>query len=350
VLVRKSLAEALGFDAGDRTYYAFRDSIIGLEYLRPGRELCDEGLQVDLTGYECRALLDFREIIDDDFGTWGRLCHELRGRPVASLAEEVKQVRYAGVIDAFRAVTEEFGRLLSAGACAAGELEQAGTLLERFYEELNRHTSCTGDVAAVAGRALQELAAARGLKSVEEERVTTAGSEAGDLLIAAWLALHGIGRLARAAEHAPVAAAWFGELGLDRAFAGLVDAAEASDHPLLLKLMLRWQDFFTGAKGARDRGGVTLLFADSAVRSFLGVHSYRESEWFVKERFDLLLELLYDAAEIARRATGTGEEPTVEAAARRTELHTLEALAAGAGYRVDRFLASCSDSAVPNRE
>jgi glycosidase len=338
VMVRTTLAEALGFNAGERSYFAFRDSIIDMEYLRPGKELCDEGLHVELTGYECRVYLDFREIIDDDYGTWGRLCHELGGRPVASLAEEVKQVRYVGVISAFRAATEEAVRLLSIDTCAAGELKQAEAQLERFYEEMNRHTSCTGDAAALAYRALRELAEARRLKAAAEEQEATAGSEADDLLVAGWLVLHGTGRLSTAAEHAPVAAAWFGELGLDRAFAELVGAAETSDHALLLKLMLRWQDFFTASEGPWHQGGITLLFADSAVRSFLGVHSYRECEWFVKERFELLLESLFCAAEIMQSTAI--EEPTADTGSTRKELHTLEALAAGAGYRVDRFLES----------
>jgi glycosidase len=339
-LVRKSLAEALGFNAGDRTYYAFRDSITGFEYLRSGKELCFEGLQVELSGYECRVYLDFREIIDDEYGCWGRLCHELRGGPAENLVDEVKQVRYAGVITAFRAATEEVVRLLAAESCGEVELEQAGVLLEQFYEEINRHTSCTGDGAAVSVRALQELAAARRLKAAAVELEETPDRRADDFVIGAWLVLHATGLLSRAVEHAPVAAAWFGELGLDRAFAGLVGAVERAEYPLLLKVMLRWQEFFTGAEKPRVRGDLTLLFADSAVRSFLGVHNYRDCEWFVKERFELLLESLAGVAELMRSAIVRTEESTAEAATFRKELHTLEALAAGAGYRVDRFIAA----------
>jgi len=37
VLVQTTLAESLGFDPDGRSYYAWRDSISGLEYLRAGR-------------------------------------------------------------------------------------------------------------------------------------------------------------------------------------------------------------------------------------------------------------------------------------------------------------------------
>ena len=78
-LVRKTLGEALGFNPDGRIYYTFRDAISGLEFLRAGRDFCLNGLQVELAGYECRAYLDFTEITDDDFGTWGKLCHKLQG-------------------------------------------------------------------------------------------------------------------------------------------------------------------------------------------------------------------------------------------------------------------------------
>src|SRR5512141_1323305 len=48
VLVRKSLDEALALNSVDGFYYAFRDYSNGLEYLRPGRELCEQGLYAEL--------------------------------------------------------------------------------------------------------------------------------------------------------------------------------------------------------------------------------------------------------------------------------------------------------------
>ncbi|HLO26780.1 MAG TPA: alpha-amylase family glycosyl hydrolase, partial [Geobacteraceae bacterium] len=240
VLVRKSLGEALGFNADGRCYYAFRDAITGLEYLRSGRELCDQGLHADLAGYEYRVFLDFREVMDDDYGTWGRLCHDLQGRPVPSLDEELKQVRYAGVIGPFHTAVVEVSRLLAAETCSEGELEQAGSLIELLYDDLNRYTACSGDSRALARNAVREIGEARRLAAPAEE--TEAGTEcpADILLRAVWLVLHAAGRLARAEEHAPVAAAWFGELGLDRAFAGLVretpGVAEPGEYALLLKL------------------------------------------------------------------------------------------------------------------
>ena len=305
ILVQKSLGEALGFNPDGRCYYAFRDSISGLEYLRAGRELCEQGLHAELASYEYRVFLDFREIVDDDYGIWGKLCHALQGRPVTSIDEEVKQVRYEVVIERFRAAASETARLLAAEKCAREELENGGLLLERFFEELNRHTACTGDSRALASEAVREIEGARRLAALAAEKESAADRTADGLLRAAWLVLHGTGKLALVEEHAPVAAAWFAELGLDRAFAGLVRetsrGAEAAAYALLLKLMIRWQGVFVDRDRKKARADFTLLFADHAVRDFLGVHTYRESEWFVKERFELLMERLLDVARIRRR-------------------------------------------------
>jgi hypothetical protein len=140
VLVRKTLGEALGFNPDDRCYYAFRDSVSGLEYLRSGRELCEQGLYAELSGYECRAYLDFREIADDEYGSWGELCHALQGRPAASLAEELKQLRYGAVIGQFCAAAGEVARLLALPVVEEPYMESLVTLLNGFYLEIGRHT------------------------------------------------------------------------------------------------------------------------------------------------------------------------------------------------------------------
>jgi len=340
VLVRKSLGEALDFNPAGRVYYRFRDAIAGLEYLRAGSELCGQGLQADLAGYEYRVFLDFRELVDDDYGAWGKLCHMLQGRPVESLDDEITQVRYAEVIESFRLAIAGISRLLAAGACAGEELDATGPLLESFYAELNRHTACSGDSTSLANAALRELAAAC-------RAATAAGSEGEEarpadvLLRAAWLLLHDAGRLARTEEHASVAAAWFGELGFDRAFGALVgetpEREEAAECVLLIKLMVRWQGLFADGDIRKAPAGFLLLFSDRVARDFLGVHTYRESEWFVKERFECLVEHLFEVG-MVRGEVKEGEDAGPRERSLRKEMQMFKALAAEAGYRVDRFI------------
>jgi len=340
-LVRKSLGDALGINPDGRCYYAFRDVIAGLEYLRSGRELWEQGLHAAMGGYECRAFLDWREIVDDDYGTWGKLCHELEGRGVGSLGEEIKQVRYAGVIGAFRPALSAVFKILAAETYGTDDPGRVRFLLERLYDEFKLHTSCSGDSAAIAADTLREIESARRLSAGEESGES--GGPVPDLLTAAWLVLHGTGRLSSAEDHAPVAAAWYGELGIDRAFAAaareLTEGEDAGLSSLLLRLLVRWQGVPGGPGGVPDRSALTLLFHDQNVRDFLGVHTYRQAEWFIRERFELLLERLLGCETIRRAASGDGELPGAELTGLRKKVHLLEAQAAEAGYRLDRFLA-----------
>ena len=206
---------------------------------------------------------------------------------------------------------------------------------------------------STAIRSVPAKAKALPLKRYERSRLSFAcGScrnrlsekETEDLLLMVYLVLHASGKLAAEKDYPPVSAAWFVELGLDRAFRELLlekeqgeDAAEAA---LLLKLMLRWQTFFAewDAKAASAR--FILLCADPAAREWLGVHTYQEVEWFARERFELLMEQLLSAEElrVAGAATDAETLSSVLALPRKERMH-LKAVAAEAGYRLDRFLA-----------
>jgi len=96
-LVRRTLAEALALNTAPGVYYAFSDPVAGCEYLRSGEELAREGLHGDLRGYQYQVLVNFRELHDHD-GRWHRLHGQLAGRPVTSLARELRAIELAEVL------------------------------------------------------------------------------------------------------------------------------------------------------------------------------------------------------------------------------------------------------------
>ncbi|HTP64513.1 MAG TPA: alpha-amylase, partial [Geobacteraceae bacterium] len=346
ILVKKTLAEALGLNSDDGCYYAFRDYSCGLEYLRSGRELCEQGVYAELQGYEYRAFLDFREIRDDEFGSWGKLRARLGGKGTASIAEELKQVRYQAVIDAFREAVGMAAPLLAAPE--SGEKpEELRSLLERFYEEVNRYTACDGDARTLADEVLRELVAVerlRGVAATEETATLPVEKGADRLLLAAWLVLHGAGRLAAEGESPLVAASWFQELGLDRAFRdSLREGTEAAGEPehgfdaaILLQALIRWQDFLAGWSLETAPECLTSLFADPGVRELLEVHTYDEHEWFNRERFEVLLAHLLMVKSIILAAVDAPAGDNISSLAK--EVHLLSAFADKAGYRLDKFL------------
>ncbi|WP_223905505.1 alpha-amylase family glycosyl hydrolase [Geobacter sp. AOG1] len=361
VLVQTTLAEALGFDPDGRSYYTWRDSVSGLHYLRSGRELCEQGLFVELSAYECRAYLDFTAIRDDEYGTWGRLCFELAGRPVASLDEEVKQIRHAEVNVAFREVCGELDRHLADPPALRENLAALEPALESLFELINRHTLCQGDGEAVAAETLTSLEVVERLILLQKDEKLTLPMVVLDLpadrlMVAGWLALHRAGRLAETADVAATAASWCDELGLLRPFADLfrfAQAAAGAPIPMdesaagsLLLALLRRPSFFAGAETSTAPEQFRQLFADPTAREFLDCHWSGDAEWFVKERFEILLGWLLLASVVTEGGAAPDSLATiVPPLASACQSYYLTA--ARAGYRTDRFLALLAGEELP---
>ncbi|KAF0219590.1 MAG: hypothetical protein FD174_1845 [Geobacteraceae bacterium] len=357
VLRQATLGEALGFNPDSRYYYAFRDYATGLEYIRAGRELCDKGMYVEISAFEYHAFLDFREICDDEFGTWGKLCHTLNGRPVESLDEEAKRVQYGAVIDCFREVVEETAPLL------AGDLEKEAvtklrSALGRFYAALNEHAMCSGDCEAISGEVLGEVAAVSLVASLKGRGkadkkaappVVSLELPADRLVLAVYLVFHLAGKLAAVEDYPKTAASWLDELGLARAFGDLflqAPAAGGKTQPQdreeavgLLRLLLSRQRFFEGWEMEEAHARFRDLFTDSVAREFLRCHWSGGFEWFNKERFELLLAWLatVEAIRLAR-AAGKGKRLPSAATSLREEVLALCDTALEAGYQPGRFL------------
>ncbi len=290
-LVQTTLGEALGFKGDGRHYYSFRDYASGLSYLRNGRDLCDQGIYVEMGGYEYHAFLDFEEIYDDDFGTWGALCYRMNGAGVESIEEEVKQVRYAQAHAALQSLlTKAAAAAKEPGATAQTLLTPLEPLLASFFK-------------AVAPQAPEK---------VQRLLVASFGTEAGDalrreppeaarpiadwLLLCAYLALHRIGDLLNEESEEVVDA-----LGLVRpvvhAFHALPAAEPEEEAALspdaygkLLRVLLRHDRFFSRCRELGAVKSCTALFSDPSAAGFISLHESAGVQWFNKERFELLLD------------------------------------------------------------
>jgi hypothetical protein len=153
-LKQTTLGDSLGFKGDGRHYYIFKDYSSGLEYIRNGRELCNDGLFVEMEAYEYHAYLDFREVWDDEYGTWGRLCHQLQGRPVESMDEEVKLIRFAPLIESLEEIIDRHAGLLT-GAFGELDIKRLTKNRDKFLVDLGTFLSGLADLAEVAGDPLK---------------------------------------------------------------------------------------------------------------------------------------------------------------------------------------------------
>ncbi len=90
-LIQKTLAEGLGMNSDPLYYYIFTDHISGLEYIRQGKEIHERGLYVELQAYKYHIFLNFREIRDNEWGDYARICNTLEGRGVYSVEGVMNQ-------------------------------------------------------------------------------------------------------------------------------------------------------------------------------------------------------------------------------------------------------------------
>ena len=323
VLVRKTLGEALSFKAGGRYYYAFRDYSSGMEYIRHGKELAEKGLYVELQAYEYHAFLDFREIYEDDFGTWGELCHSLQGRPVRSLEEEVKQIRYAAIINPFsemcsmiperldmlfdpdtppavREVNREFlrkgfSKFLSALGKQTGHRDAIEGLVDRIFSEVE-FVSILADMGSGNKPDSEALHFAK-------SQIYGKGCEFNHLFLMLFLSLHRISEVTDPGGPLSLSALRFHEFGLERIIEMTMHACRESTPPLespwgsgtsalLLGVLLAHQS----PSGSDEKDlpqRVKRLFDDEEAQQFLLVHRSNRSEWFNRERFEDLIGWLY---------------------------------------------------------
>jgi glycosidase len=284
-LHRTTLAEALDLVDDEQVYYAFRDHTLGLVFLRNSRELSTKGLYAELGEYEFHVFTDFREIRDDAGGTWGRLCTNLNGRGVKNLEEELKQLKYAALNSAFRAVLETAP---ATDNRASSNKKRLNAALQLFLSVLAAETGTRADkkdavlvelpaslelLATLTAHKPSARAAATLLNSLTSRLVTPTGRN----ILLAWLLLKG--RKIR-----------LDLFGLDyslKQVCRLETVSEGQHAVQLLQALLALE----GAGSATEGNTVAeRAFATAACCTFMQVHESGGTEWFNKECFEELLE------------------------------------------------------------
>lgn len=98
-----TIAEALNLQNNQDIYLIFREHISGLEYLRNGRELHENGFAWPLNGFEYRVFWDFHEI-NDPTGELSRLHQKLNGAGVHDIRRAAWELRLQPIHEAFEAM------------------------------------------------------------------------------------------------------------------------------------------------------------------------------------------------------------------------------------------------------
>jgi hypothetical protein len=280
--------------------------------------------------------VDFREIRDDGEGSWNRLCLALNGRGVENLDDELKQMRYTVLNEAFKAVIS-LGALNAPGLgeqqfAQAFQYDNSFPVAARdFLIEMSRLSNVKPSVSQMDKQIntielrIKRLAALLKMKPISKDAQTfharlslfLASADNVSLLMA-WVLMRGVKSTA------------LETFGLDCTLRRMLDKHGAQHGILLLSALLAYPE---------TSAAMATAFSASVCREFLQVHESEGVEWFNKERFETLAEWLSILGFLLPDKLSMAVGKLSAAAAHADQgLHDSIALAAHAGYRTGLFL------------
>jgi hypothetical protein len=356
VLVQQNLGQGLGLRDDANTFYIFCDHLTGREYLRSGRDLCHNGLYVELEAYKCHVFVDWREVQDNEWHQYAHLADYLGGRGVPSIEEAMREVFLQPVHYPFKELVNAglFRRLIESRVTEpdgqidpvlAAEVEEKTLHLlremERFVGDQGEEDAAAETTATDVAREIQrKLAACLQLPVLEDRfplpgppdegaaagslRVPLDGDPAAWGTLLGWLFTHALGKLvgsdgpeAPDRDHAGQSRSLMDEWLLGKLVAGALqdlglDQAAAWWAVGTIKILISHQDWpqaeagpaaadaATPAGAGAERAYATLVswLRDPEVQQFLQVNRYGGLLWFNHEAFGQLLRWMLTVAAV----------------------------------------------------
>lgn len=287
-LRQRTLAEGWKLEGGDDAVVQLRDHLSGLEFLHRSDDVAERGFRANLHAYQRVVLVDIEEHHDADLA---RLCDELAGRGVPSVAEAMVEAKTRPVVDALHDMT-----------VADGEPDPAA--LEVALARIG--VTEAAETAQAVAEKLGWIRPAMDVLATTEEPVFD--------------------------RYVPVAR-------LLRAIAGPVapldddEAAVASICDRFSDDIVRWSRTRGSVGGLRRLLG--RLVTDDEVADLLAIHRHRGDLWFDRDGYRRLARGIVEVAMVGSRGRATATRAGQLASA-------LGRLEERSGYRVERLLATLS--------
>ncbi len=340
-LEQKTLGEGLALKNQDNYFCIFRDQISGLEYIRNCKEICENGLYVELGAYQHRVYLDFRQIEDNQWRHYAQLATNLNGRGVPSIDEELKELAYKPVLEAFDALFNvNMLQQFKANRLTTNNNKLDKTFLKEFDEKClalfkQVKTCSTGekDETELVKETRSKLKAILRLETIENEfplpksrkyqaamKYLKSQATEEDMFWGtgyAWLIVHGLGEIMAESNYAEHSRSWLDDWLLGKRIRNLFFASGGNDAEvwqahLLVNILTIQQDWFLDKKPKKGVEFRTLnnLFKSKELQQFLQVNRFEDILWFNKENFEKLVWWLFVTAVVkitAQQKTATNK-------------------------------------------
>jgi len=318
-LVQRTLGEGLGLRDDGRHFYVFRDHITGLEYIRNGRDMTENGLYVELDAYKCQVFLDWREVQDNEWHQYAHLADYLGGRGVPSIEEALREVFLQPVHYPFKELVNAgtFRRLMDSRVTELDEPLDGDLLIEiqektlHLLREMKEFTGGDEDVTGIAQEIQYKLEASLQLPALDRRfpltrsrkykaAVETVGDHLDDDAAAwgtllAWVFTHALGKVVSDEDFAAQGRSWMDEWLLGKLVAGALqdlglDEGAAWWAVSTVKILINHQGWHETDAPASERVSQILIswLKDSEVQQLLRVNRYGGVLWFNHETFEAL--------------------------------------------------------------
>jgi len=379
-LIQRTLGEGLALPADGNLYCIFREHRSNLEYIRNSRELCENGLYADLSGYQCMVLMDFRIVADSDTRRYSELAAYLSGRGVPSIDDALRELMVAPIRIPFRElvnadmvkrviearterdvelldeIEQKFTALLEAieAFTTEPEVEAAVVIIETGADKDTSTATSVSDTDTAVAEQPSEVAAVVTPPAEFKRRAVIVKAKLDALLqlpdtdvpevvqsvldridenpavwggLYSWLIVQGL-------DTPDQSRSWIDEWLLGRIIGKALrdagaDDADASRAVTALKLATYQQKLFAGSADERASKLMEALLRDTDAQQLLNVNHFQDILWFNQEGFDTLLQWLVLLAQL------NGEPEAVQ---RRYEVvEQLQQAAKKSKYQVEKL-------------
>jgi len=312
------LLDGLGIQGGDNLFIRFRDSLTGLEYIRPANEIADSGLRLHLAAYQAYVLTDFRVVSDDGHHMYRAITEYLNGRGVPNIDEALQELVLAPIMAPFNQIANQgyldflLDNRLSADKPVLPDhlLDEAVQKMTALVDGIRIKTGLEANQATVIDglrRQLELLLALpypqnllpismSGSYQAALKYVQAGLSDRKDrwILLLIGLFLHDLGKLSGAEEYETVSVSWLEEWQLSRRISDVarqsgIDPTSVWKLPVILQALISKQRWFEKMGTLPVQQIMQNLLSDIEIQRFLGVNRYQDVLWFSQEAYEDLV-------------------------------------------------------------
>lgn len=323
-MTQRTLAEGLNLHCVPDQYIIYRDSISGLEFIRPACELVEKGFFIHLNAYEYHVFMNFQTVTDDQWHSYSHLTQYLNGRGVPSIQEALKEILLQPVVVPFRLIANPgylnylmFNRLdRDNPTLPAGLLEEASEKYTHLLEGIAYHTVRMIQIPALAAHSQAALKGVLQFPLLCSQTPIRGGlfQEACEFFLSGleehehrWYALllyPFLFNIATADSYdnpAQQTLSWLDEWQFSRIIREtlLILGLEESQKDEVsqgLRVMLGEQNWYPSVGQKQLTAVVKHWLADIEVQRILQINRYQETIWFHKEGLENLLWWMMAAA------------------------------------------------------